>query len=498
MASSTNHIALLQFDAGQLSLLRVRLGGKGVDVASYRVRQLAPATDDAALADAIKALVQEQGASRDTLYTVLPRHELTARILHLPSHDSDEIAGMVRLNAEEYVPFPLDQLVIDQSILQKLPDGHARVLTVFAQRDIVDAHVAVLARVGLEPAEILVSSACAASAAIAARGDTVERYALINLAAGGLEIMVFNGPRLEFTRGIATRQDWSLATNADAAVEELAVEVRASLALYRRESEDSGSVEAIYLCSDWADLTQVAAALANEVDVEVHKARFLKNLASSLEETQGLPLVAVGGALLAQKRAPISVSLVPQSLLDARRQRRFKKQLTAFAASAAILAASLMLVFAVARHQRTAYLVELEAQLADVRVSGLEVRDKQRKLSVLENRVHRGGSALELLSRVSQPAPDEGLAFTRFVYTEGRMIRLEGQARNMAEIDGYIEKLRELRRGNETIFESVVAPTVEQGALFNQPVWRYSIEAAFPQPREDSQEAEDSGDFADE
>jgi Tfp pilus assembly PilM family ATPase len=58
-------------------------------------------------------------------YFVLPRHEITSRIITLPSQDINEIKNMVALRAEEFVPYSLEEIQISQCILEELPNSES-------------------------------------------------------------------------------------------------------------------------------------------------------------------------------------------------------------------------------------------------------------------------------------------------------------------------------------------------------------------------------------
>ncbi len=478
MARKSGHISILQVDDRLISLLRVRRSSRGVDVIAMEQEAGEWSEQDGSLAEALKTFVKQKRVYEDSVYTVLPRHEMTSRILVLPSQDPDEIAGMIRLGAEEYMPYSAEELVIDECILQKLPDGLSRVLAVFAHRDVVDAHVKMLQDAGVDPVKIFVSTACLASAAIAAGGETDERYALVNLSPGGLDVLILNGHRLEFARGVATNHDWSLLGRGDhvEADEELNVEVRASLSAARRENEEGLGAERIYLCSEWADVEPAAEILYHETGYESKPATFVHQLLhKSAERVTALPLVAIGAALAAQDRAPIAMNLVPESLLAAREQASLRTKIFMGAGVAAGLLISVLAYYGLSVYQRQAYIDELQQQVEAVRPIAESVISKQRSLQLLQRRVDRSGTALEMLGQAIALAPESGLNLTKFTYSRNREVVIEGRVTDRTNSSRYSEELRQAAQEEFPLFSRARLGTEREVIERNRRVFQYEI-----------------------
>jgi len=482
----TGNISVIQFDERSISFLRIRRTAKGIEVlASEQVRGEWSA-EDGTLADALKRLTAAHRIAQDDVYSVLPRHEMTARILTLPSQDATEIDGMVRLSAEEFVPYPADELVIGQCVLQRLADGHSRTLAVFAHRDVVDAHVRLLHGAGMEPRRIFVSSACLASAAIAARGDAQERYGLVNLASGGLEMLVVNGHRLEYDRAIAMSHDWD-ALGSDAA-EELALEVRATLSAHRRESEDGLRVERLYLSSDWTDVGTACARLAEDTGYECRPASFVDAIAKG-KPLSRLPLVLVGAAFAAQDRAAVAVDLVPESLVQARQRSVLKRKLATGGLLGVSVVAAMLVWYGVAVHQRNAYLRDLGRRIDEVRPVAQAVATKERNLRVLREHVERSGTALDLLVRAMELAPESGLRFTRFTFERGREAKIEGRVLDRSLITRYTDELRNAGDSEVPQFREARTGGSNPVTERNEPVHEFEIDIPFPEPESQDEES---------
>jgi hypothetical protein len=470
-----SNISILQFDERHITRLRVQRSPKGVDALSYDVQAGSWSASDGTLAEALRAFAKEHRLADDSVCTVLPRHEMTARILSLPTHSAVEIESMVRLSAEEYVPYPAHELVIDQTVLQKMSDGTAKVLAVFAHRDVVESHVEILRACAIEPEHIYVSTACLASAAHQARGEET-RYALVNLASGGLEVLVIQNGRLTYGRGVAAQHDWNrLAQPGSAELEELALEVRASLSAYRRESEDGESVDRVYVCSDYADCAAAANALADATGFECAPAKFGMALFEHTQPKAGIPLVSAGAALAAQDRATLAIGLVPASLIESRQSSRMRRSLYTGGGMAAAVALSALAVFAQAYYQRASYSSELNKRIEQVRPEAESVREKYAQLLRLQQNLDRRGSALELLAALSDLIPRAGVTITRFVFTHNDTLAIHGRAESQGLASELADAMREAGQKDVPQFARARLGATKQEAEQDRQVYQFEI-----------------------
>lgn len=486
MARKSGLISILQCGERAISCLRVRPSAKGVEVHGFHVERVSPRADDGSLQAALTAFAEKHRIAGDSIHTVLPRHDMTARIVTLPSQDESEIARMVRLSAEEFVPYALEDLVVGQCVLHRMPDGNSRVLAVLAHRDVIEAHVNLLRGAGLEPEDIHLSSACiasVASAVSAAPGAVRERYAIVNLAPGGLEALIMNGTRLEYTRGVASTQDWSLTgAAAHDAHAELAAEVRASLAAHRRESEEGVTADTVYLCSDWTGVDEACDALTQETGLACSPASFAQSLITQgAEKTLLLPLSLLGAALVAQGRAKLSVSLIPETLRTTRARATAQRLALRAGALVGAILIGLGALFAQTVYQRTAYLAELSARIAEVESTAKGVSAKQKQLKMIQDHLDRSGGALELLAKFSELAPNAGLTVTRAAFKRDESFVVEGRTDSIAKVNQLAE---DLRRSGVPQFEQTISGNLKQIQELGQPVQQYEIKAVFPAPEE--------------
>lgn len=74
------------------------------------------------------------------------------RILTLPQMDKNDLTQAVQLEAEQYIPMPLEQLYLDYEIARRSDDGSSEVLMVAVPKSIVDSYITLFDMLGLEVA----------------------------------------------------------------------------------------------------------------------------------------------------------------------------------------------------------------------------------------------------------------------------------------------------------------------------------------------------------
>lgn len=434
-------ISILQYDERTLTRTRVKPGqGTAVEILAFDQERGQWPAAGGQLDTALAAFIQRLGIADDTVITVLPRHLVTVRILNLPTHDPAEAESMIRFSAEEYVPYPADELIIQSAVLRREPGGESKVLAVLAHKDVLKAHLAPLRAAGIIPQRVLLSTACLANAVAAAKAPGDQPYALANLASSGLEVLVFHGTKLLFGRAVASEQDWSARGEAAAqADEEMAIEVRGSLSAFRRESEDGEGADTVYLASDYPiALDERAESLANETGKECASAAFVNAIATG----QQAPITALGAALAALGRATLDINLLPAEAARARTVAGAKELLKRAGYVAAGVAAALLLLFAQAYLQRASYIRELQGRLNAVAPDAAGLGEKQEQLRILRQQMKRGSSPLHMLAISADAAPEKSANITQFRYNINEGTDIFGRANSVDDVQAFAAKLR--------------------------------------------------------
>ena len=488
MARKANHISILRFDERQIARLRVVNTTQGIEVISFDKSTGPWSVEDGTLQSALQSFVDTHRLGEDSVYTILPRHDITSRILTLPTQDAAEIAQMMKLSAAEYVPYPPEELIIDQSVLEILPSGEAKVMVVLAHQDVVHGHVEILQGVGIRPEEVLLSSACLASVGMKSDLDARAPVALIDLASGGIEVLVLEGGQLAYTRGVAADPEWNpegLDTASAEMIEELGAEIRGSLLAYRRESEEGDGVEQIYLSSESADVTQVAETLAKAMEKSCAPANFaLPLITKGAEHLSTLPLVFLGGVLAAQNRATISFTLLPGYLSQERKLKDVQTKFFKMALCVVLILFGFGALYFQAVAQRQVVIDDLNRQLALIEPSALDIASKQEKLQILARQVEYNGTVLELLAKISEAAGDWGLNVTRLTYNYETGIDLWGRTKKRDNVNDFNEMLRSITDEHLRMFAQAQSAYYEDAKERNRSIFLYKVNIPILEPED--------------
>jgi type IV pilus assembly protein PilM len=159
----------LDIEAGSVAAVEVHLNGSA-ELKSVAIQPL-PAgvfhegevADPDGLAAALKSLFSEHKLSKRVRLGI-GNQRVIARTLRLPAiEDPKEMDAAVRFQAQEQIPMPLDQAVLEHQVVGGVPAApdtppQVDVVVIAARRDMVAAFLEPIRRAGLEPAGVDLSA----------------------------------------------------------------------------------------------------------------------------------------------------------------------------------------------------------------------------------------------------------------------------------------------------------------------------------------------------
>lgn len=256
--------------------------------------------DPDALAIALKSFFKTHGLPTRAVRVGVANNRVGVRTIDVAGvEDPKQLANAVRFRAQEALPIPLNEAVLDFQLLSEAPgeDGSTvrRVLFVVAYRDLIDGYVRACGDAGLRlvGVDLEAFALLRALTPFAGAGDAAPlSTALVAVSIGSERstLGVSDGFTCEFTRVI----DWGGAELTAAVARELGVEDEEAERIKRSLSLDGDGVP--------DDLSEEQGARAR--DAMLHALRgFARELVSSLQFYQSQPgsldlreIVVAGGS----------------------------------------------------------------------------------------------------------------------------------------------------------------------------------------------------------
>ncbi len=154
----------LEVGTSALKVVELRAGNPPV-LASLALRPMPPGliqddqvVDEAGLAAEIKSLLSDAGISQRSVVTAVSNRQAITRNILLPRMSLQELDEAIKWEAERYIPFPIEEVVLDYYVLDNPSDivegGQIEVVIAAARLDLVGQQVEYLKRAGLEPVVI--------------------------------------------------------------------------------------------------------------------------------------------------------------------------------------------------------------------------------------------------------------------------------------------------------------------------------------------------------
>lgn len=252
--------SLLGVDIGADSIKAVELTSIGDELVLTGYGQVGiPKGGDPA--DSLSELVRACSFSSKRAATSVSGRSVIVRFLPMVEMPEANLRSAIRFEADKYVPFDLDEVVMDCARLESPSEeaGEMRVLLVASKRDVIEQRVEILRRAGLDPAFIdadpfAVGNAFELVARAnndAALGSRVS--ALVDVGASKTTVTVVKGHEPRFTREVYLGgEDFTAAIS-----KRLSLEAREAELLKRSPDERADEVSSA--------LSHPVDELANEV-----------------------------------------------------------------------------------------------------------------------------------------------------------------------------------------------------------------------------------------
>jgi len=162
--------------------------------------------NSSAIVDAIREALADGRIRGKHVAAAVSGHSVIVKRVNLPKMSREELEGQIQWEAEQYIPFDVNEVHLDFQILDSNEDeDQMDVLLVAAKRDLIDDYVQVIQEAGLTPCAIDVAGFAVQNAyELNYDAGPEEVVALVNIGAQVVNINILRGGNPAFTRAIMT------------------------------------------------------------------------------------------------------------------------------------------------------------------------------------------------------------------------------------------------------------------------------------------------------
>src|SRR6266567_3657918 len=206
MLNSKSFLAV-DFGAGSLKLAEFEVNeAGGLRLRHYGLKSLGAegaqeSKREATILKALQEMIAEKGIKARNVNVCAPGFHVFSKFVKLPPVDAGKVTQIIQYEAQQNVPFPLEEVVWDYQILGSTPGGELEVLLVAIKADIVEGLFRVTESAGLHLQLADVSPAALCNAFRYNYGDLEDCTMLLDIGAKTSNLLFFEKGKV-FSRSI--------------------------------------------------------------------------------------------------------------------------------------------------------------------------------------------------------------------------------------------------------------------------------------------------------
>jgi type IV pilus assembly protein PilM len=147
------NIAAIDVGSSSIKLVTVKTGFRDFQLKSFNYEDIDPDVEDhqAAVIGTMRKILTEEDLSGYRVITNLPMEMEILRTISFPFSDVEKIADAIPYEAEENIPFKLEELQLDFQSLKSNKEGEGRILLAAAHKDNILNFLSLLNETGIKP-----------------------------------------------------------------------------------------------------------------------------------------------------------------------------------------------------------------------------------------------------------------------------------------------------------------------------------------------------------
>ncbi|ACL69362.1 type IV pilus assembly protein PilM [Halothermothrix orenii] len=189
-----------------IKAVKMRAGKNGLNIITAGSRILPEKAvnqgeiqDYAVVSRILKDVLEEINGSK-YIITAVPGKNLIIRNMEMPLISEEELTEAIKWEADDYLPFPVEQAMFDYILLSK-DEENMSVLLVAAERKTINGLVKIFDNIGLKPA-VINAQPMALISLLKIQGLVDDTVALVDAGASGTRVIIGDGKNIYLSRNI--------------------------------------------------------------------------------------------------------------------------------------------------------------------------------------------------------------------------------------------------------------------------------------------------------
>lgn len=440
------------FVSAKKQVLAVEVGDLWLKMAAVREGQaialeasMIEGDSDLDISQKITAFLKKEGLKPTEVILSHPSHNLTTRILSLPSVDPKEIRDIVDLQAVKQTPYSREEITSGFQIIDSDNAGYSRVLVTISHREIAARYFKIIELAALYQARMTASleGACSWFKTVAAKGKVLKEDPLLFLDVDWVttDLHLFSGDKIIYSRSIGLGAK-NLMGQGPAVENEFVREIQRSMESGAAELKGQ-AIGHIVISGVQKPLKDFSAALVRELNLPCEVIGALEGLPAALApaaaDDYSVSFITVIG--LALNPSGITIDLTPAEILVRKSIEQRAKDL-AFSGTLLLALISLISLISVEKiYKRSGYLAQLKKQYQSISSEAESVERLVAKMKLAEDQAGGQNGVLDVLKDITEVIPSNIVLSAMNYNGQERSIVIRGVSSEMSGVFQFLTTL---------------------------------------------------------
>ncbi|MBF0510793.1 MAG: pilus assembly protein PilM [Candidatus Omnitrophica bacterium] len=455
---------VFHINEGKIKFLQMANGHKKL-VTALDVLDIAQQGDEAIIQTLVSFLKQKKiNFNNGQVSIVVPRSWVILRLLHLPSHQEDEIRSMIDLQIGEYIPYAREDVELDFQILSKTPDGYSKVAVVIIPQEIAMRYWTIFNQAKIPVHRMTISSVGLWLWYQQQPGLSDKPAAVFDLDMNSSEICLCCKTHMMASREIPIGFDqiqkdgyeeilkqWELTQNT---ISDKVFEKNTSVYLMMTTDKNSG------LSNELKRLNEGLLVKEIYLTKELTLKKGLQWPQAIIEE--GISLAALAGIACCSMNIP--VDLVPKSIKESKNKRLLKRQLIVLSIWFTTGLISLGFALGMGYFKKNMELARLEEALAETKHESASVKKQLQKIHDIEDIIKKRLIFSNLVEKITPLLAPE-MYLVNISISEKNTLSFQGLTQKSTAINQFQSDLVNTHDFSDVKLEYVNKRMTQQGEI---------------------------------